>query len=149
MKTRLFLSLALALFLPVAACGSIVPVPYTPQPSRIKDPMAETTTIIESNTTQGCIAQPELTRAMLVVKFACSRAGVGNAVVRFDRVSSIEIQRYNEWYRVLVHQTGGAEDFAWTSKSLNDMQRLADALTALSKPTKPTERSVVPVGTTL
>jgi hypothetical protein len=140
--------LALAIALSVAACGSIVPVPYTPQPSRIKDPVAETTTIIQSNTTQGCIAEPELTRTMLIVKFACSRAGVGNAVVRFDRVSSIEIQRYNEWYRVLVHQTGGAEDFAWTSKNLGDMQRLADALTALSKP-RPADHRPEAVGTTL
>jgi hypothetical protein len=119
----------------LTACASIQPVPYSPQPSRIKDPVAETRTIILSNTTDGCIAEPSFSDAMLVVKFACSHRGLGSSVLRFDRVEGIELQQYKEWYRVLVHQSGGASDFTWTSKSKGDMERLADALTALSKPT--------------
>jgi len=119
----------------LTACASIQSVPYSPQPSRIKDPVAETRTIILSNTVDGCIAEPEFSDAMLGVKFACSHRGLGNSVMRFDRVESIELQQYKEWYRVLVHQRGGASDFSWTSKSKGDMERLADALTALSKPT--------------
>jgi hypothetical protein len=117
----------------MAACGSIQTIPYSPQPSRIKNPVAETKTLIVSNTLEGCIAQPELDETMLVVTFACTRRGVGNSVLRFDRVAGIELQRSNDWYRVLVHQNG-APDFTWSSKSKSDMQRLADALTALSKP---------------
>lgn len=132
---RAFALFALPL-LSVAACASIQPVPYSPQPSRIKDPVAETRTIILSNTVDGCIAEPDFSDAMLVVKFACSHRGLGNSVVRFDRVESIELQQYKEWYRVLVHQRGGAEDFTWTSKSRGDMERLADALTALSRPSE-------------
>ena len=116
-----------------SACASIQPIPYSPQPSRIKDPVAETRTLILSNTVEGCIAEPDFSDAMLVVKFACTRQGVGNAVLRYDRVEGIELQQYKEWFRVLVHQRG-AEDFAWTSKSKSDMERLADALTALTKP---------------
>ena len=84
---------------------------------------------------------------MLVVKFACTHRGIGNSVMRFDRVEGIELQRYDEWYRVLVHQSGGAPDFSWTSKSKSDMQRLADALTALSKPRD--AQAEAPRGTTL
>ena len=118
----------------LAACASIQPVPYSPQPSRINDPVAETRKIILTNTVGGCIAEPEFSDAMLVVKFACTSQGVGNSVLRYDRVEQIEIQQYKEWYRVLVHQRGGAEDFSWSSKSKGDIERLADALTALSKP---------------
>ena len=128
-------------------CSSIQPVAYSPQPQRIKDPVAETRTIILANTVSGCIAEPDFTDTMLVVRFACSHRGVGNSVVRFDRIESIELQQFKEWYRVLVHQQGGAEDFAWTSKSKGDMERLADALTALSLP-RETKRAL-PAGTTL
>ncbi len=140
-------ALVVAILLFVAGCGSIQSVPYSPQPSRIKNPAAETRTIILSNTIEGCIAEPELSEAMLVVKFACTQRGVGNSVLRFDRVQSIELQQYNEWYRVLVHQSGGAADFTWTSKSKSDMVRLADALTALSKPSD--QRREATGGTTL
>ena len=142
--SRAFALIALPL---LAACASIQSVPYSPQPSRIKDPVAETRTIILSNTVDGCIAEPNFSDAMLVVKFACSHRGVGNSVVRFDRVESIELQQYKEWYRVLVHQRGGAQDFTWTSKSKGDMERLADALTALSKPAEAKREPTL--GTTL
>lgn len=33
---------------------------------------------------------------------------------------------------MLVKHSGGTADFDWTSKNLDDMRRLADALTALS-----------------
>ena len=51
---------------------------------------------------------------------------------------------------MLVHQTDGTADFSWTSKSLNDMQHPADALTALSKPGRTTDRRPpVATGTSL
>jgi len=67
---------------------------------------------------------------MLTVKYVC-QDGIGNAVLRFDQVDTITLQQSGEWYRVLVKHTS-AEDFSWTSKSRADMERLADAVTALS-----------------
>lgn len=116
----------------LAGCASITPIPYTPQPSRIADPAAEAKSLIEANTTGGCVAKPEVQPPLLTVKFVCQQA-IGNMVVRLDHVESVTLQQSGEWYRVLVHHDNGAEDFAWTSKQLDDIQRLADALTALSK----------------
>ena len=125
---------ALALLLPaLPGCASITPIAYTPQPSRITDPSAEVRSLIQANTLGGCVAEPELSSTLLVVKFICRNA-VGNSVVRLDHVESISLQQSGVWYRVLVHHNNGGEDFTWTSKQLEDMQRLADALTALSKP---------------
>ena len=124
-----------ALFaLVLAACASIEPVAYTPNPGRIADPRAEARELILANTVGGCIAEPEFSETMLIVKFVCTgdSSGVGNAVVRFNEVETITLQQSGEWYRVRVHHTGGAPDFDWTSNSLADMQRLADAFTALS-----------------
>ena len=127
------LSTSLAgLALLLAGCASITPIPYTPQPSRIADPAAEAKSLIEANTTGGCVAKPEVQPPLLTVKFVC-REAIGNMVVRLDHVESVTLQQSGEWYRVLVHHDNGAEDFAWTSKQLDDIQRLADALTALSK----------------
>jgi hypothetical protein len=127
------LSTSLAgLALLLAGCASITPVPYTPQPSRITDPAAEAKSLIEANTIGGCVAKPEVQGPLLTVKFVC-RDAIGNMVVRLDHVGSIVLQQSGEWYRVLVHHDNGAEDFAWSSKQLEDIQRLADALTALSK----------------
>jgi hypothetical protein len=79
------------------------------------------------------VAEPEVKPTLLVVKFIC-RGAIGNMVVRLDHVESIVLQHSGDWYRVLVHHNNGGEDFAWTSKQLEDIERLADALTALSKP---------------
>jgi hypothetical protein len=116
-----------------AAFSAIAPVAYTPQPERISDPKAEVKEIILANTAQGCTAQPEVGARTLVVKFQCQNGnnGVGNSVVRFDEVSTITLQQQGEWYRVLVRHKSG-EDWSWGSKNLGDIQRLADALTALT-----------------
>ncbi|MBX7097286.1 MAG: hypothetical protein K1X89_06225 [Myxococcaceae bacterium] len=119
----------------VAGCASIQTVAYTVNPARISDPKAEVLTLIKANVRPGCIAEPAFEGTLLNVKFVCS-LGVGSAVARLDKVESITLQQYEDWYRVLVHHTVG-EDFSWTSKSLEDMQRLADALTALSAPSAP------------
>jgi hypothetical protein len=116
----------------LAGCASITPVPYTPNPSRISDPAGEAKSLIEANTTGGCVAEPDVKPTLLVVKFVCQRA-IGNMVVRLDHVDNISLAQSGEWYRVLVHHDNGGEDFAWTSKQLEDIQRLADAITALSK----------------
>jgi len=128
-QLRTFLA---ALALLAAGCAPIVPIPYTPQPSRVTNPSAEVKSLIEANTTGGCVAEPEVTAKILTVKYIC-RGAIGNMVVRLDHVESITLQQSGEWYRVLVHHNNGAEDFAWTSKQLEDIQHLADALTALSK----------------
>jgi hypothetical protein len=123
----------LAFFLStLAACATITPVAYQPQPERISDPASEVKSLILANTTQGCVTEPDLTPAVLTVKFVCSN-GVGNSVVRFDRVDSIVIEESGGWYRVQVRHTPGTEPFQWTSKNLDDMTRLADAITALAK----------------
>jgi hypothetical protein len=116
----------------LVACATITPVAYQPQPERIADPATEVRSLILANTTQGCVTEPDLTPAMLTVKFVCSN-GVGNSVVRFDRVDSIVIEESGGWYRVQVRHTPGTEPFQWTSKNLDDMTRLADAITALAK----------------
>ena len=106
---------------------------YTPQPTRISNPRDEVKRLIIANTVGSCVSTPSFDKDMLVVKFVCG-GQVGNGVARLDKVKSIELQQYAEWYRVLVHHEAGITDFSWTSKSLDDMQRLADALTALSMP---------------
>lgn len=125
----------------VIGCATVTPIPYAPNPTRIANPAEEARAIIMANTVQGCIAEPELaTPTMLVVKFACTSGGggVGNLVARLDQVQEISLQESGGWYRVLVKHTGGIEDFSWTSRSQADMERLADALTALSAGPGPT-----------
>ena len=125
------------LSLALAACGAgITQVPYTAQPQRIKDPTTELKNLILANTVQGCIAEPDFSDSMMVVKFACTGngTGLGNMVVRFARVQTVTVEKSGEWYRVLVHHTPGTEDFAWSSKSLEDVERMADAITALTRP---------------
>ena len=65
------------------------------------------------------------------MKFVCTD-GAGNVVLRFDQISSIELQQQGPWYRVRVHHSRGAEDFVWDSKSLDDAQRIDDAITAIA-----------------
>lgn len=144
MQMRAVLSMGCCLLVLACAAATPIAVPYSPQPWRVSDPATEAKALIESNTTPGCVSHPEVDDRMLTVKYVC-RYSVGNAVLRFDRVQTIELQRAAEWYRVLVRQSGGAEDFVWSSRSLPDMQRLADSLAALSasphtkveKPTAP------------
>jgi hypothetical protein len=49
-------------------------------------------------------------------------------------VAAIQIEQFQEWYRVVVKHSNGHEDFSWTSKSLEDVQRAADAFKALTLP---------------
>jgi hypothetical protein len=118
----------------LGACASITPVPYTLAPERSHDPVAEATTLIKSNVVGQCIAEPSFEKPMLIVKFVCSE-GVGNSIAKMDRVANIHLEQSGEWYRVVVHHKDTTEDFTWSSKSLEDMQRLADALDALSQAT--------------
>jgi hypothetical protein len=141
MSTKPLISFIALASLAAAACGSSIHnVEYAPNPGRVADPPGEIRAVILANTTQGCIAEPELGGRMLIVKFACAggyRGGIGNRVVRLDRVASIQLQQSGEWYRVLVHHADNTSDFDWTSKNLEDMRRLADALTALSSGGQP------------
>jgi hypothetical protein len=120
------------LLLGLVGCASIKSIAYTAQPQRISNPGEEVKNLILANTVQGCVTEPELKSNMLVVKALCSN-GVGNQVIRFDRVKSIALEQSGEWYRVMVKHGEGIADFWWSSKSLEDMQRMADAITALSK----------------
>lgn len=121
----------LALGALIACAAAITPIAYNPNPARIANPAEEAKQLILANVVQGCVAEPEVTETMLTVKFVCS-SGVGNSVVRFDKVESIVMDESGGWFRVQVLHRDGAAPFQWTSKSLDDMQRLADALTALS-----------------
>jgi len=136
MKPSLLLAVTLSLSLGlVAACGApIRPVAYSPNPQRVANPPAEVKALILANTVSGCVTEPEFTGRMLVVKFVCTSgyAGVGNRVVRFDRIVDIKLEESGGWYRVLVKHSEGTADFDWTSRSLEDMRRLADALSALA-----------------
>ncbi|MHB8875148.1 MAG: hypothetical protein ACYC8T_15790 [Myxococcaceae bacterium] len=117
----------------LAGCATITPVPYAAQPGRVADPANEAATLIKANVVGGCIAEPSYEKPLLIVKFVCSN-GLGNTVAKLDRVEKIYLEQSGEWYRVVVRHIGAGEDFTWSSKSLDDMQRLADALTALSQP---------------
>jgi hypothetical protein len=116
----------------LAACATITPIAYTANPSRITDPAADAKAMILANTVSGCLTTPDFSETILTVKYVCSTF-VGNATVRLDRVEKISIEQSGEWYRVTVHHFGGSEDFKWTSKSLDDMRELADAISALAK----------------
>lgn len=133
---RMLLTRTAVPLLLLCSCASISikPIAYTAQPARIVDPAAEVKALILANTVQGCVSEPSVTDTMLTVKYVCTGGGVGNVVARLDRVQTITIDNSGEWYRVLVHHRGGIDDFGWQSKSLEDIQRLADALTALSSP---------------
>lgn len=123
---------ALAAFaVALSGCIKSVPYPYTAQPSRISDPAAEVVALIQANTVPSCVVTPKLSEKTLVINYVCTQS-VGNVVARLDRVDAIGLERMGDWYRVLVHHRDGLPDFAWSSKNLEDMQRLADALTALS-----------------
>jgi hypothetical protein len=115
-----------------AAClHAITPVSYAPQPLRVHDARGEIKSIILGNTVQGCVTEPEFTDAsLLVVKAVCSY-GVGNQVVHLDRVKNIVLEQDGEWYRCRVTHSSG-DDFWWSSKSLEDMQHMADAFAALT-----------------
>jgi len=115
----------------LSGCAHVDRVSYTPQPGRIVDPRAELQAFIKQNTVQGCLTEPVFEGATLDVKWVCSRA-LGHAMVRLDRVVSIDIDHSGEWYRLTVHHSTGIDDFEWESKSLEDIQRAADALDALS-----------------
>jgi hypothetical protein len=128
LKTSLTMLAAVLL----AGCASIKPIAYTAQPERIGNPGEEVKNLILANTVQGCVTTPEMKETMLVVKALCSN-GVGNQVIRFDRVKSVALEQSGEWYRVMVKHGEGIADFWWSSKSLEDMQRMADAITALAK----------------
>lgn len=121
---------ALPFALIFAACASIQPVAYAPNPQRITNPRDEISTLIKANVSSGCIAEPTFEGKLLQVRFVCQNA-IGNTVSRLDRIASVKLEQYQEWYRCVVHHSQG-DDFTWTSKSLEDMQRLADAFTALS-----------------
>ena len=119
----------------LAACASIQRIDYSPNPSRVEDPRQEIATLIKANVTSGCIAEPHFEQMLLQVKYVCP-GGFGNTVSRLDKITSVHLEQYKEWYRVVVRHSAG-EDFHWTSKTLEDMQRMADAFTALQQPTAP------------
>ena len=124
--------LALLALAGCASLGSITPIAYTVQPERISNPGEEVKNLILANTVEGCVTTPELKETMLVVKALCTN-GVGNQVIRFDHVKSVVLEQSGEWYRVKVVHGEGIADFWWSSKSLDDMQHMADAISALAK----------------
>lgn len=136
MPPMLKTSLTSLMLLALAGCasieGRIKPIAYTVQPQRISNPAEEVKNLILANTVQGCFTTPELKETMLVVKALCTN-GVGNHVIRFDRVKSVTLDQSGEWYRVKVQHGEGIADFWWSSKRLEDMQRMADAISSLAK----------------
>ncbi len=128
--TRTHLGILIAL---VAACvPPVQTIAYSPQPARITNPPEELKALILANTVQGCLTEPTYSQAMLVVKFMCTGTP-GNTVLRFDRIAKIELQQQGPWFRVRVTHRSGVDDFVWDSKSLDDAQRINDAIVALSR----------------
>ncbi len=107
------------------------PLEYVAQPARISDPAEEVKSLILANTNNGCVSEPIFQKKMLLEKFVCS-LGVGNSLVRFDQVKSITLEKSGEWFGARVRHSSSVEDFLWTSKSREDMERMIDALTVLS-----------------
>lgn len=114
----------------VACAAAITPVAYNPQPERIADPAEELRTLILANTVQGCVSEPELNGPLFTVKFVCS-SGVGNAVARLDRAKALILDESGGWYRLRVMHEEELQPFLWTSRSLKDITRMADAFSAL------------------
>ena len=121
----------------LTACGpSVQPVPYVPQPERVAKPREALSALVLANTAPGCQSQNGYAPGMFVVKFACVH-GVGSNVLRFDRIESLKISHEGPWYYVRVHHRGGVDDFYWASKSLEDAQGMADAITAIANSLPP------------
>jgi|GEM_PF-1457616 len=129
-RPRAVTPLLVSPLLVLIGCASIQSVAYTPQPDRISDPQAEITRFIMLNTTPHCLAEPQFEERVLDVKFVCSN-GIGHFMARLDQVESIQIEQFKEWYRVILRHSGGIDDFSWSSKRLEDVQRAADAFDAL------------------
>jgi hypothetical protein len=124
----------LVMSLSAQGCVSAQPIAYSPQPTRIANPKEELKTLILANTTPGCLTDASFSGSMLVVKFVC-QAHAGNLVIRFDQIASIELLQSGARYLVRVKHSRGAVDFGWVSRTLEDAQRMDDAITALSKGT--------------
>lgn len=120
-------------------CATFAPVPYTPQPTRIADPTTELKAIITANAFPHCVVTPELLGPVLNVKYVCTsglngRPSVGTVTTHLDRIQKVTLYQSGESYRVIVYQTGDPASVGIDSKSLDDMQRYVDAITALAKP---------------
>ncbi len=118
-----------------ACAPAVQTVAYTAQPTRIDNPKEELKSLILANTVQGCVTEPTFVGATFVVKYVCTggiHGGVASStVLRLDRVRAIDLQQQGEWYRVRVQHADGIDDFVWDSRTLEDAQRIDDAITAL------------------
>jgi len=123
--------LAPALLLAASACGAAIhPIAYQPKTMPPARAARTARALITANTVQGCLSEVDLHDNMLIVRYACSHA-IGNGLVRLDRIASIELAESGGWYRVLVKHRDRTEDFFWTSKNVDDIRTLADAVASL------------------
>jgi hypothetical protein len=83
---------------------------------------------------------------MFIVRFVCPH-GAGNVVLRFNRIETLKLTREGPWFYVRVHHLGGSDDFYWASKSLEDAQGIADAITAIAARGVPEPAARPPTGT--
>ena len=132
------MKLSLLSFALLFACAPAVQtVAYTAQPTRIDHPQEELKSLILANTVSGCVTEPTFAGATFVVKYVCTgglHGGVASSsILRLDRVRTIDLQQQGDWYRVRVQHSPGIDDFVWDSKSLEDAQRIDDAITALAR----------------
>lgn len=115
-------------------------IPYSAQPQRISDPVAELQTLMgasaRASDSSGCVTHVRVTPAMAVLKLICSQSATTHTV-RFDRVERIYISTlYGALHEVSVHQAGGGRDTFLGSGTLEDAQHIVDAVTALSAATR-------------
>jgi len=125
------LAIATALSL---ACRPVTPVAYEPQPSRAHDPKRELESLLVASPQDGCTAKVEFPDRVMIVRYECATYGTYallNRVVRFDDIERIALERRSDGYAIVVHQRG-AEAFAWSTRTLNEVERLADAIAALA-----------------
>ncbi len=122
---------AVALLAVVSGCVASTPLKYAARPERISNPRQEVLALIAANTSPGCVVDASFQKKVLLVKYVCHRA-IGNTTARLDEVKSVTLEKSGEWYVARVKHLNGAGDFIWSSKSRRDIERLVDALTALS-----------------
>ncbi|MDR0966706.1 MAG: hypothetical protein LBM75_09455 [Myxococcales bacterium] len=113
-------------------------IPYKAQPERIVDPQAEILSFIRNNTDSSCLAEPTFEKKTLRVKFVCN-GGIGNWQARLDRIKEIAFEQNGAWYRLNLKHTDKSDDFRWSSKNPEEVQRAIDAFHLLMHLTPPAD----------
>jgi hypothetical protein len=110
----------------VTGCASVLP--YTPK--TVSGPEKEIDTILQTNS-GGAMVEAEFGDVLMTVR-AVGAMVLGQQALRYDQISTIEIVKYrSSLYRVFVKNKAGDDKFIWGVETLEDAQKLSDALYSL------------------